>query len=277
MCLSNPGTPPWRTANGRGGWGADHNPPLRVARAGDRMVVSWAFAEGGSGIVGIAPDGLKTWGEKRGAYALAGDGKYVYAVTTSWHAKGRLCRMSRKDGSYQRFVLAGKPRAFELSLVDLGVQKAPGEEEGQHRRIVAGGDLGKVEAGGQVTALAVAAGRLVLATSTGKLAVLDAESAGLRKLFRLDGVQDLALARDGRCLGIRGGKVVAHGTIDKVAASKRSITGKYLRGDEEIEVPRRRRPVKGRREGTKERRDEGTKGRDRATKRRSHGATRGDG
>lgn len=209
MCFYNPGTPPWRTANGRGGWGADHNPPLRVARAGDRMVVSWAFAEGGSGIVGIAPDGLKTWGEKRGAYALAGDGKYVYAVTTSWHAKGRLCRMSRKDGSYQRFVLAGKPRAFELSLVDLGVQKAPGEEEGQHRRIVAGGDLGKVEAGGQVTALAVAAGRLVLATSTGKLAVLDAESAGLRKLFRLDGVQDLALARDGRCLGIRGGKVVA--------------------------------------------------------------------
>ncbi len=43
--------------------------------------------------------------------------------------------------------------------------------------------------------------------------------------------------------GIRGGKIVARGDIDKIAASKRSITGKYLRGDEEIEIPKTRRPV----------------------------------
>jgi excinuclease ABC subunit A len=43
--------------------------------------------------------------------------------------------------------------------------------------------------------------------------------------------------------GIRGGKVVVHGDIDKIMGSKRSITGKYLRGDEEIEVPDKRRPV----------------------------------
>ena len=47
--------------------------------------------------------------------------------------------------------------------------------------------------------------------------------------------------------GIHGGKVVAHGDIDKIARSRRSITGKYLRGDEEIEVPKERRPVSGRR------------------------------
>ncbi len=44
--------------------------------------------------------------------------------------------------------------------------------------------------------------------------------------------------------GVRGGKVVARGDIDKIAASKRSITGKYLRGDEEIEIPAKRRPVR---------------------------------
>ena len=43
--------------------------------------------------------------------------------------------------------------------------------------------------------------------------------------------------------GVRGGKVVAQGDIDKIMKTKRSITGQYLRGDEEIEVPKRRRTV----------------------------------
>jgi excinuclease UvrABC ATPase subunit len=60
---------------------------------------------------------------------------------------------------------------------------------------------------------------------------------------------------------VRGGKVVARGDIDKITTSKRSITGKYLRGDEEIEVPTRRRPVKVRSGATKRRRHEATKGR----------------
>jgi excinuclease ABC subunit A len=43
--------------------------------------------------------------------------------------------------------------------------------------------------------------------------------------------------------GVRGGKIVVQGDIEKIARSKRSITGRYLRGDEEIEVPKHRRPV----------------------------------
>ncbi|MGB2984376.1 MAG: excinuclease ABC subunit A, partial [Phycisphaerae bacterium] len=43
--------------------------------------------------------------------------------------------------------------------------------------------------------------------------------------------------------GVRGGKIVVQGDIDKIARSKRSITGRYLRGDEEIEIPKHRRPV----------------------------------
>jgi len=45
--------------------------------------------------------------------------------------------------------------------------------------------------------------------------------------------------------GVRGGYVVAHGDMREIMKSKRSITGAYLRGDEEIEVPERRRPVNG--------------------------------
>ena len=208
MCFYNPGTPPWQTADGRGAWGADHATPLRVARAGEWMAASWAFAEGGSGIVGLGPDGLKRWGEKRGAYALAADEKYVYAVASSWHVKGRLCRLGAKDGSYQPFVLDGKKRPFELSLEDLGLASAAAEEEA-HKAVVAGGDLSKVEAGGTVAAMAAGGGKLLLAITTGKLAVLDAASAKVLKVLDVPGLTDLALGADGRCFGIQDGKVVS--------------------------------------------------------------------
>ncbi len=44
--------------------------------------------------------------------------------------------------------------------------------------------------------------------------------------------------------GVRGGEIVAHGPPDKVARSHRSVTGRYLSGAREIEVPKQRRPVK---------------------------------
>lgn len=43
--------------------------------------------------------------------------------------------------------------------------------------------------------------------------------------------------------GVRGGEVVAHGSIEDVMNAKRSLTGKFLRGEETIEVPKERRPV----------------------------------
>ncbi|MDX1495268.1 MAG: excinuclease ABC subunit UvrA, partial [Longimicrobiales bacterium] len=43
--------------------------------------------------------------------------------------------------------------------------------------------------------------------------------------------------------GRHGGEVVAQGTVDDVLAEERSLTGAYLRGDREIEVPEERRPV----------------------------------
>jgi excinuclease ABC subunit A len=45
--------------------------------------------------------------------------------------------------------------------------------------------------------------------------------------------------------GEHGGKVVAQGPLKKVAAAKRSSTGRYLRGEDEIAVPKKRRPGNG--------------------------------
>ncbi len=43
--------------------------------------------------------------------------------------------------------------------------------------------------------------------------------------------------------GVRGGEVVATGTIDEIAANEKSLTGAYLAGRRSIEVPKQRRPV----------------------------------
>lgn len=120
MCFYNPGTPPWDTRAGNGAWGADHCAPLRAAKAGDWMILSWQFAEGGSGIIGVGPDGLKKWGEKRGAQYLAADEQSVYAVPAGWHIKTDvLIRLNRNDGAYKPFVLDGKERPFELPFADI--------------------------------------------------------------------------------------------------------------------------------------------------------------
>jgi excinuclease ABC subunit A len=43
--------------------------------------------------------------------------------------------------------------------------------------------------------------------------------------------------------GVRGGDIIADGSIEDIADNPRSITGQYLAGQQEIEVPRQRRPV----------------------------------
>lgn len=119
-CFYNPGTPPWPTSSGAGAWGADHCPPQSTARAGDKMLVAWQFAEGGSGIVGIGADGLKKWGEKRGALMLAADEDHVYAVPAGWHIKRDvMIRLDAQTGAYAPFVRDGKPLPFELPFTDI--------------------------------------------------------------------------------------------------------------------------------------------------------------
>jgi len=43
--------------------------------------------------------------------------------------------------------------------------------------------------------------------------------------------------------GVHGGRVIAQGTVEQIAANPDSLTGKYLSGELKIEVPRKRRPV----------------------------------
>jgi FlgD Ig-like domain len=83
----NPGLPPWATADGTGGWGADHSMPAATVSLPDAMVLGWPMAESGWFLIGVGLDGRKQWGLKnRYAFGdtlinLATDGQYLYVAS----------------------------------------------------------------------------------------------------------------------------------------------------------------------------------------------------
>lgn len=83
----NPGAPPWATADGTGGWGADHTAPQAAVAVPDGMVLGWPMAESGWFLIGVGSDGHKKWGLKnRYAFGdtlinLATDGEYLYVAS----------------------------------------------------------------------------------------------------------------------------------------------------------------------------------------------------
>jgi len=185
MCFYNPGVPPWPTRDGRGAWGADHSPPGVVAAAADRVVIGWHGAEGGSGIVGLGPDGLKKWGEHQGATALAVDEHYVYFMLNDpWARKRGLARLDKADGSYRPYLIGGR-QTLPVELETVFGGRPPGE----------------------VVGMAVHGKQLVLATNEKKLAVLDAESAKLAKLLESPAnCTAIAFDRSGALYALLGGK-----------------------------------------------------------------------
>ena len=195
----NPGTPPWQTADGSGAWGADHYPPSGVTAAGDWMIVSWNFAEGGSGLIGVGPDGLKKWGENRGSLVTAANDAYVYSIMRGWHGSGNLCRYDKKTGSYAPFVFEEKIREFELPLTSV-IPNAPppGEFKGvssreNHQEFV--------------LAMAADSQRLILALSDNRLAVLDANTGEFKKELPLK-VSAMALDAKGQLYVLSEGRLL---------------------------------------------------------------------
>ena len=187
MCFYNPGTPPWGTTDGTGAWGADHSPPTAVAATGDSVVLGWGGAEGGSGLIGVGPDGLKKWGLQPGASAIAGDDRFAYFMLDDpWAGKHGLARVDRNDGSYRPLLVGGKPQ-LPIPLETVFSGNPPGEVRG----------------------MAVHKDRLVLAMSGGKLAVLDAETARLLQQWDAANPGSLAFSRDGKLYALLDGQLHA--------------------------------------------------------------------
>lgn len=167
-CFYNPGTPPWEMPDGKGAWGADHAIARHVTRAADGVVIGWNFAEGGHGLIGVGPDGRKRWGEKRGVGALAGNDTHVFFMPNTWHTKEpQLMRVNAKTGQYAPFVLHGKKRGLELSLAEV-LKDSP---------------LADAEKTGALVAMAATNDTLALLFAHGAVALLDPESAAVRRVF----------------------------------------------------------------------------------------------
>ncbi len=196
MTFYNPGTPPWPISDGSGAWGADHVPPLRVAAAGDWMIASWSFAEGGSGIIGVDPNGFKKWGEKRGATLLAADDQFVYGTPASWHIKHDvLIRLASADGAYRPFTLNGKERPFELPLAD----------------IVGSADWKPVDMVATRSHLIVLLAPVDEAGTQSRIVWLDKESAEMRRSLDLPLMTTIAAGSNGELFAHDGKRVVSIG------------------------------------------------------------------
>lgn len=170
MTYYNPGTPPWRTADGKGSWGSNHANARGCARAGENMIVYWGFSEGGHAIICLDKNRKKIWGELTGANELAADANSVYGLRKQFMD---IFRMNTADGKYKSFVLDGKQRPFFLPLIDvLGVKPESTQSISSNGKILA------------------------LAYDGNTIAILDANSAELQKSCKLAGVQDVAFFGD---------------------------------------------------------------------------------
>lgn len=193
----NPGTPPWQTVDGTGGWGGNHPPPRGVARSGDRMIVYWPSSEGEHAIIGLNADGRKIWGELTGALELTADAASVYFVAGGQRRQAQeLSRLDAATGRYKPYVLEGKERPLYLSLAELLGRELPGEAV-------------SITTDGQ---------RLAVAFSGGLIALLDAESAQLLDTLPLAGVQAVAFATDNQLLAL------AKGVLTRIDLATRTPT-----------------------------------------------------
>ena len=130
----NPGHPAWETGDGRGSWAADHCPVSRIALAGTNLVLCSAFAEGGSATIGVSPDGVKLWSEKRGTYPLAANSRHVFIIPNDWAKQTRqIARLNAETGAYLPFREGGEMPMKLEEFLRLG----PGEKAPHVRALAA--------------------------------------------------------------------------------------------------------------------------------------------
>lgn len=161
----NPGDPPWETADGKGGWGADHSCTEFMATAGTNVVFGSKTPEGGYGIWAVGPSGRKVWSEKRGARALAANTRHVYVLGGYYNEDEQLLfRLDSSTGAYVPFRDgAGKnlPCPCPLSAIP------------------------RIPSQARVANIAVSPDgkKLALALEDGRTALLDADSLAYRGLL----------------------------------------------------------------------------------------------
>lgn len=113
----NPGTPPWHTADGTGGWLSDHSAPCAVgavpaaSTSRGRVFLGDRGGECGVGFIGLDEQGRKIWEWVRhssGAWFIAANADHVYFVSGSIGAPAArlLGRLNPNNGEAVSFTTA---------------------------------------------------------------------------------------------------------------------------------------------------------------------------
>ncbi len=78
--VHNAGQPPYPTADGKGGWGADHGTPQTACAFEEGVLLAWNASEYGWGVIRTDFAGRKQWGCNYDATHVATDGKTVFSA-----------------------------------------------------------------------------------------------------------------------------------------------------------------------------------------------------
>lgn len=106
--FASPGNPPWVTADGTGGYYADHTPPEAVAFGpAQRGAIACAMGEAGPHLIGVDLQGHKHWGLANrmafggGKISLATDGKLLWIANVDGRAGSfTVWRCDLETGAY---------------------------------------------------------------------------------------------------------------------------------------------------------------------------------
>jgi hypothetical protein len=192
----NPGTPPWDTRNGSGNWMSDHASPSLLAATGESMAIASLGAEGGHALIVVGKDGRKIWGDKQGGAAMTADKQYIYIILDDgWSRAYGLARFKSTDGSYIPYNINNKPE-FPVSPQLLFNGTNPGK----------------------IVSIAVHDDTLVLGISGNKLAVIDANTAALRKMIDMPTPSEMAYSDDGVLYAL------IDGTVNKIDLTQEKTT-----------------------------------------------------
>ncbi|MFP4028201.1 MAG: hypothetical protein ACLFWL_10455 [Candidatus Brocadiia bacterium] len=193
LSVHNAGTPPYKTDDNTGGWGADHGEPTTVESVGDKMLLAWHTTESGWGIIRTDLDGDKEGGIKHVAEYLAGDGKRYFA------AGGHAYQGKDKVRVYD--LADSRPMAFEggrnyVEQPPLKETKKSEEENGQ------GAPLPN-----RVTGLAWHDGRIFVSYANRDLIGVNDDATGkLLKTHEVPSPGRLAIAPNGSLLALSAGE-----------------------------------------------------------------------
>jgi len=185
MSFYNPGVPPWDTRDGSGNWMADHTSPSLVTAAGSGVAIASLGAEGGSALIVVGQNGRKIWGDKQGGAAMTADKQYIYIILDdTWSRAYGLARFKVADGTYAPYTI-NKKQEFPVSpqLLFNGINP------------------------GKIVSLAVHDDQLVMGINGNKLAVINANTAILRKLVDMPTPSKLAFSDDGLLYALIDGTV----------------------------------------------------------------------